>query len=334
MTLRPDRYCRTDVTHRSLTVPSGCTIDRRGGTTSTATGVSDVLRRIDPNRPGPDPGHPTGRPGRRADAGRPRRRRSGASCAPWRRVLRDRGHLHALQRAAGRRNHRGRNGPLPLASRLFQPAHRGSAARAGAEPCFVLGGRCARRKDYCAHPEESRRRRSPASGRSERASTGTNRDRRRRSSRLCSSRDAAARALPGQHSDAQRRRVAPGRPAQSVEGLSGGQRTGRLGAAAPGELLPGSRHRAAAGRQGGGHRLEVAGGCARGRSHAAVRPTAACHRRRAEPAVVSRLGVGPARAGPQSMEARRDNCAGSRPGYLRGHARRIPGTGARCRAPP
>ena len=41
-----------------------------------------------------------------------------------------------------------RYGPLPLASRLFQPAHRRGAAGAGAEPRFLLADRAAGRQGF------------------------------------------------------------------------------------------------------------------------------------------------------------------------------------------
>ena len=51
---------------------------------------------------------------------------------------------------ARRRAARRRHGALPLASRLFQPAHRRGAARAGAEPGLVLARRAAGRHRVCS----------------------------------------------------------------------------------------------------------------------------------------------------------------------------------------
>ena len=70
----------------------------------------------------------------RRHAARARARRTGAACATRRRVVRDRRRLHALWRAARRRVARRRHGALSLASRLFQPAYRRGASRAGAGP--------------------------------------------------------------------------------------------------------------------------------------------------------------------------------------------------------
>ena len=61
---------------------------------------------------------------------------------------------------ACRRASCGRHGSLSLASCLLQPAHRRGSARAGAEPCFLLARRTARRHGFC--PRKAREREPPS----------------------------------------------------------------------------------------------------------------------------------------------------------------------------
>jgi hypothetical protein len=63
--------------------------------------------------------------------------------------VRGRRRVHALTwPAGGGAAHRGHSA-LPVAPRLFQPAHRRGAARAGARPGRLLAGRAAERDNLC-----------------------------------------------------------------------------------------------------------------------------------------------------------------------------------------
>ena len=75
------------------------------------------------------------------------------------RLLRRRRALHALSRAARRRTGRRRHGALPAASRVFQPADRRGAARAGARSDRLLARRAPGRDGVRAREADQRRQR-------------------------------------------------------------------------------------------------------------------------------------------------------------------------------
>ena len=126
---------------------------------------------------------------------------------------------------------------LSLAPRLFRPAHRRGAARAGADRLAVLARR---ERDGTAsssvHKREASRNRAPKAGRY----AAADRDRGRRRGRQRRRRDAAAAGYAA-HRDAERATRRAVRPAQSVQGLSRRQRARGVDAAAPRGVLRASR---------------------------------------------------------------------------------------------
>ena len=134
------------------------------------------------------------------------------------RAVRDRRALHALPWAARGGARRRRHGPLSVASRVLQPPHGRSAARARARSDRVLARRARGRPVFVREklPERDRRRRRPRPR--QHALVGRHRRRRRRGPG--GRRHAAARRLRRPAHDDQRRCGSAGRSAESVEGLS------------------------------------------------------------------------------------------------------------------
>ena len=210
----------------------------------------------------------------------------GASCSHY--------HGPLAEGLAGRR-HRA----LPLASRLLQPAHRRGAGRAGHQCDRLLVGRAARRQGLRQGEAGGA---GEACSQAERQGAGQDRDRGRRRGRLRGGRDAAARAVQGQHRHAEQRRCRAGRSSESVQGLSRWQCARGMGPVARRRLLQGQRHRPAPQGQRREHRCTCARSGAGGWQQGRLRPPAAGDRRRAGAPVHSRRR---AVTGPHTAQPRR-----------------------------
>ena len=163
----------------------------------------------------------------------------------------------------------------------------------------------------------------------ERQGAGQDRDRGRRRGRLRGRRDAAARAVQGQHRHAEQRRCRAGRSAEPVQGLPRRQRARGVGPAARRRLLRGQRHRPAPQGQRREHRCARARSGAGGRQQGRLRPAAAGDRRRAGAPAHSRRG---AVAGPHAAHPRRqprDHRAGQGGQARRGDRRELHRAGGR-----
>ena len=150
--------------------------------------------------------------------------------------------LQPLSRSARRRTAGRRHRALPLASRLLQPAHRRGAGRAGHQCDRLLVGRAARRQGLRQGEAAGA---GEACSQAERQGAGQDRDRGRRRGGLRGGRDAAARAVQGQHRHAEQRRCRAGRSSEPFQGLPRGQCARGMGPVARRRLLQGQRHRPA-----------------------------------------------------------------------------------------
>ena len=105
--------------------------------------------------------------------------------------------------------------------------------------------------------KEKRAAAGEACSQAERQGAGQDRDRGRRRGRLRGGRDAAARAVQGQHRHAEQRRCRAGRSSESFQGLSRRQCARGMGPVARRRLLQGQRHRPAPQGQRREHRCRV-----------------------------------------------------------------------------
>ena len=208
--------------------------------------------------------------------------------------------LQPLSRSARRRAAGRRHRALPLASRLLQPAHRrGAGARRPSAPidCWSV-----EQRDGKVFVKEKRADAGQARAQAERQGAGQDRDRGRRRGGLRGGRDAAARAVQGQHRHAERRRCRAGRSAEPSKDYLAGN--------APEEWVPlrGDDFYAENGidlrlkADVAEHRCARARGRAGGRQQGRLRPAAAGDRRRAGAPAHSRRRTA---AGPHAAQPRR-----------------------------
>ena len=209
---------------------------------------------------------------RRQHARWPCGRGPGASRPARPRPLRHRRHVHALRRPARRGARRRRHRPLPLASRLLQPAHRRGAAAPALRPGRLLGGRAARR----AHRRHARScaeaaarppvvRRPPAASSSSAAAPRASPRPRRCAARATRASSRCSAPTPSR----------PVRPAEPLEGLP--RRQGARGVDLPQatEFFAAPRHRARARRRASPPSTSQAAQ-RRARRRPQPRPTARC----------------------------------------------------------
>src|SRR6185437_6527586 len=123
----------------------------------------------------------------------------------------------------------GRHGPLSMASCLFQSANRGSATGTGAESGAVLGGGAARRPHLCDATKRTRAARDHANTVATQVSRAAGGGHyRSRSGGARGSRNVAQGRVRRRDHRGGRRSGRPVRPPESVEGLSGRERTGGM----------------------------------------------------------------------------------------------------------